>query len=105
MRLTKKRFILDDDGIVTDMLDLSMYIDNEDCCEKLNELSEENKQLKEDNNRLVNETAKVVAEHQKKILDLIDEKIKETQKLNGVDTSGYYNRMNLLLELKEELQE
>lgn len=36
---------------------------------------EENKQLKVDNNRLVNETAKVVAEHQKKVLDLIDDKI------------------------------
>jgi len=70
--MTEKRFILDDDGIVTDMLDLSMYIDNEDCCEKLNELHEdverqrefkfsairqanridkENEQLKERNNR------------------------------------------------------
>jgi len=39
--MTEKRFILDDDGIVTDMLDLSMYIDNEDCCEKLNELHED----------------------------------------------------------------
>ena len=44
--MTEKRFRIDDDGIVTDMLDLSMYIDNEDCCEKLNELYEENEQLK-----------------------------------------------------------
>jgi len=36
-----ERFIVDDDGIVTDMLDLSMCIDNEDCCEKLNELNDE----------------------------------------------------------------
>lgn len=42
-----KRFRIDDDGIVTDMVDLSMYIDNEDCCEKLNELAEENQFLKE----------------------------------------------------------
>lgn len=44
--MTEKRFILDDEGIVTDMVDLSMYIDNEDCCEKLNELSDENQGLK-----------------------------------------------------------
>ena len=44
--MTEKRFIIDDDGIVTDMVDLSMYIDNEDCCEKLNELAYENEQLK-----------------------------------------------------------
>lgn len=48
-----KRFILDDDGIVTDMVDLSMYIDNEDCCEKLNEIAEENKALKLDNEKLI----------------------------------------------------
>ena len=44
--MTEKRFILDDDGIVVDMVDLSMCIDNEDCCEKLNEVAEENKELK-----------------------------------------------------------
>jgi DNA anti-recombination protein RmuC len=52
--MTEKRFILDDDGIVTDMVDLSIYIDNEDCCEKLNELSEENKELKEENQHIKN---------------------------------------------------
>lgn len=45
--MTEKRFIIDDDGIVTDMVDLSMYIDNDDCCEKLNELNDENRQLKQ----------------------------------------------------------
>ena len=45
--MIKKRFIIDDDGIVTDMVDLSMYIDNDDCCEKLNELNYENEQLKQ----------------------------------------------------------
>ena len=45
--IENKRFMIDDDGIVTDMFDLSMYIDNEDCCEKLNELAEENKDLEE----------------------------------------------------------
>lgn len=47
-----KRFRIDDDGIVTDMLDLSMYIDNEDCCEKLNDLYEENQQLENEIARL-----------------------------------------------------
>ena len=41
-----KRFIIND-GIVTDKIDLSMYMDNEDCCEKLNELHEENNHLEE----------------------------------------------------------
>lgn len=45
--MTEKRFILDDDGIIVDVVDLSIYMDNEDCCEKLNELSEENHFLKE----------------------------------------------------------
>jgi len=49
----------------------------QDLCEMLNELNDENEQLKSDNNRLVNETAKVVAEHQKKVLDLINDKINE----------------------------
>ena len=52
--MTEKRFIIDDEGIVTDMVDLSMYIDNEDCCEKLNELAYENEQLKKQLNRLYN---------------------------------------------------
>ena len=42
----------------------------------INELAEKNEQLKADNNRLVNETAKVVAEHQRKVFDLIEERIK-----------------------------
>lgn len=37
--MSEKRFLIDDDGIVTDMTDLSVYIDNEECCEKLNELT------------------------------------------------------------------
>lgn len=37
----------------------------------------ENEELKADNNRLVNETAKIIAEHQKNVLNLIDEKITE----------------------------
>lgn len=44
--MIRKRFILDDDGIVIDRVDLSMYIDNEDCCEKLNELYEEKETYK-----------------------------------------------------------
>ena len=57
--MTGKRFIIDDDGIVTDMLDLSMYIDEEDCCEKLNELAEENEQLKQSVNNLKDTIIKI----------------------------------------------
>lgn len=53
--MTEKRFIIDDDGIVTDRIDLSMYIDNEDCCEKLNELHEENIELHIQNDFLKDE--------------------------------------------------
>lgn len=66
-------------------------------------LEKENEQLKSDNNRLVNETAKIVAEHQKRVLDLIDEKIKEYQKYDGYDTEKYYIGIQLLNELKKEL--
>lgn len=108
--MIRKRFIIDDDGIVTDMVDLSMYIDNDDCCEKLNELNDENRQLKADNNRLVNETAKVVAEHQSKVLDLIDNKVEELEKRYKVGQLNYGCPMhnirfgiNVLKELKKEL--
>ena len=53
----------------------------------------ENKKLKSDNNRLVNETAKIIAEHQGRVLDLIDEKIKEYSSLE----------LEILKELKKEL--
>lgn len=67
-------------------------------------LKEKNEQLKSDNNRLVNETAKVVAEHQKRVLDLIDEKIKEAD-IRECDCCRNCVADQLLSELKKELQE
>lgn len=46
-----------------------------DLCKLLNELHEENLKLKKDNSRLITETADTIAEHQRQILDLIDNKI------------------------------
>ena len=53
-----------------------------DLCKLLNELHEENLELKKDNSRLVTETAKIVAEHQRKVLELIDS-IKKRSKERG----------------------
>ena len=80
---------------------------------RLNELYEENEQLKSDNNRLVNETAKIVAEHQRKVLDLIDEKIDELEErykfgqevYQGCPMHNIRFGINTLKELKKELEE
>lgn len=76
-------------------------------------LKEENEELKSDNNRLVNETAKIVAEHQRKVLDLIDEKIDELEGrykfgqevYKGCPMHNIRFGINVLKELKRELQE
>ena len=76
-------------------------------------LEKENEQLKADNNRLVNETAKIVAEHQGRVLDLIDEKIDELEKrykfgqevYKGCPMHNIRFGINTLKELKKELQE
>ena len=65
-------------------------------------LEKKNEELKADNNRLVNETAKIVAEHQKKILDLIDEKIEEYSPKHKLYNT---NAIEVLKELKKELIE
>lgn len=67
------------------------------------ELLNENEQLKSDNNRLVNETAKVVAEHQKRVLDLIDDKIKELKNINNIPLIPRES-IEVLEQLKKELQ-
>ena len=54
----------------------------QDLCEMLNELHDENKQLKADNNRLINETARIVAEHQGKVLELIDKRIDKCEPID-----------------------
>ena len=52
--------------------------------DKSNRLEKKNEQLKADNNRLVTVTANVVAKHQKKVLDLIDNKIEELKNIDNV---------------------
>lgn len=109
--MIRKRFVIDGDGIVTDMTDLSMYIDNEDCCEKLNELNDENRQLK----AKVNDKEVVIkVECEKlmqKILEVIDKKIEELEiDLNesirvAMPTGALRGEIDLLEELREELQE
>lgn len=73
----------------------------------------ENKELKSDNNRLVNETAKIVAEHQGRVLDLIDENIEELEGqykfgqevYRGCPMHNIGFGINTLKELKKELIE
>ena len=81
--------------------------------ETIQTLTKENEQLKSENNRLVNETAKVVAEHQRKVLNLIDRKIKDyNQQLDDEDIDdnlAYYmnvkGHIEALQDLKKELLE
>ena len=117
--MIEKRFTLDEWDIwdyadtMLVILQNGEFISNADVCELLNNLIEENEQLKSDNNRLVNETAKVVAEHQKKVLDLIDEKIDKLEKrykfgqevYKGCPMHNILFGINSLKELKKELQE
>ena len=95
----------------------NVYIGSKQGCKIVcrfgNSLADENKQLKLDNNRLVNETAKIIAEHQRKVLNLIDEKIKDyNQQLDDEDIDdnlAYYmnvkGHIEAFKELKKELQE
>ena len=76
-----------------------------DITKRLNIYADENKQLKSDNNRLVNETAKIVAEHQKRVLDLIDEKLNSFDEIYTNGDLALSTGKILLLELKRELQE
>ena len=71
-------------------------------CKLLNELHEENLKLKKDNSRLVNETANIIAEHQKQVLDLVDEKIKELKNINNVSIIPRES-IDILEQLKKEL--
>ena len=72
----------------------------------LNELLDKNEQLKADNNRLVNETARIVAEHQKRVLDLIDKSLEKDKRYYEMSYESYLNgRIEALDELKKELIE
>ena len=73
-----------------------------DLCKLLNELHEENLELKKDNSRLVTETANTIAEHQKQVLDLVDEKIKELKNINNVSIIPRES-IDILEQLKKEL--
>lgn len=73
-------------------------------CKLLNELHEENLELKKDNSRLVNETANIIAEHQKQVLDLIDEKMDDAREHYLINGNRYYKGLfEELHELKKEL--
>ena len=77
-----------------------------DVLDKLNEVADENKKLKSDNNRLVNETARIVAEHQGRVFDLIDEKLKEDKRYYKMTYEDELKgRIEVLEELKKELME
>lgn len=100
----KKRFIIDDDGIVTDMVDLSMCIDNEDCCEKLNELDNENKKLKA---KVDDKEVAVEVECEKlmqKVFEVIDKSLEKDKQDYEMTYEDYLNgRIEALEELKKEL--
>ena len=112
MMTENKRFKIDlDEEAITDNGEfcLSLYCfqdkGEKDVCNLLNELAEENEQLKADNNRLVNETARIVAEHQGRVLDLIDEKIKENKRdYKMTYEDELKGRIEVLEELKKELE-
>lgn len=92
--MIKKRFIIDDDGIITDMADLSMYIDDEDCCEKLNELSEENEQLKQENELL-----------KKGIIEVVDRHIRNVEHNPPSSTRTYLKVKGALDNVREGLRD
>lgn len=80
----------------------------------LSKCREENEQLKSDNNRLVNETARIVAEHQGRVLELIDEKIDKCEPIDyarniegdvPVFNCETATEIRVLNELKKELRE
>lgn len=79
--MTEKRFILDDDGIVTDMIDLSIYIDNEDCCDKLNELADENKMIQSEIKRLQKEEC-FFQQHNKGLIKKLGKRLIELNEKN-----------------------
>jgi hypothetical protein len=103
----------DDISFFTRLCEVPTKTQAEKVCNELKGLQKENEQLKADNNRLVNETAKVVAEHQRKVLDLIDDKIDELEEqykfgqevYRGCPMHNIGFGINVLKELKRELSE
>ena len=81
-------------------------------------LEKENEQLKRKNTKWIldynglnteyeclKEETEWLKKFKSKVIDLIDEKIKEYKEYDGVDTESYYIGTGLLKELKEELKE
>ena len=101
--MTEKQFVAVNDDLIKDTKYDSLK-NNIFVADMLNCLMEENEELKADNNRLVNETAKVVAEHQKRTLDLIDEKLNSFDEIYTNGDLALSTGKILLLELKKELQ-
>lgn len=98
-------FLNDQNQAIVDLYDGNKYWSDK-ATEKIKELEKENEQLKSDNNRLVNETAKIVAEYQGRVLDLIDDMFKKAEQGFEETYDSYYNgQMDILKELKKELQE
>ena len=117
LRMTEKRFVAIGvewtDGFIQDHVGDRDLFNVGAVCKLLNELSEENKQLKADNNRLVNETAKIVAEHQGRVLDLIDKRIDKCEPIDyarniegdvPVFDCETATEIRVLNELKKELE-
>ena len=103
--LTKKIYVIDEweriIGLCNNLWEQTQRF------EKVNQrLNTENEQLKADNNRLVNETARIVAEHQRRVFDLIDEKLKEDKRYYKMTYEDELKgRIEVLEELKKELME
>ena len=77
-----------------------------DVCADCERLEKENEQLKADNNRLVNETAKIIAEHQGRVLELIDKSLEKDKQYYEMSYEDYLNgRIEALKDLKKELTE
>ena len=102
-----KSFRIGDEFAYIEIDGIQCYVDVGDDViieDKLNKLFNEKEQLKADNNRLVNETAKIIGENQKRVLDLIDKKIKELKNINNVSIIPRES-IEVLEQLKKELQE
>lgn len=92
-------------------------IETEWLCELLNELYEENEQLKSENERLQHfeslyrQKTLQLEKKYNRIIDLINEKIRETENdLNcsvkaGMPTSAMYSEIELLEELRKEFKD
>lgn len=99
-----ERFTLSDRKLSEIDNDVAIFDEKIPCtqryvCKILNELNDENEQLKKEQDQLMSKTAETIAEHQKKVLDLIDEKMEQCTLFN--DTKSIV----VLSDLKKGLSE